>query len=65
MGRQTLNVLGVTPVMPLGLGLGAVEDGEAGHVVDNLPGRETVEVGPGVLAAVAVNPLQTWLNIRS
>ena len=51
--------------MPLGLRLGAVEDGEAGHIVDNLPGREAVEVGPSVLAAVAVNPLQIGVNIRS
>ena len=65
MGGQTLNVPGVTSVMPLGLRLGAVEDSEAGHVVDNLPGREAVEVGPGVLAAVAINPLQTGVNIWS
>ena len=65
MGRQTLYVLGVASVMPLGLRLRAVEDGEAGHIVDNLPGREAVEVGPSVLAAVAVNPLQTGVNIRS
>ena len=65
MGGQTLNVPGVTSVMPLGLRLGAVEDSEAGHVVDNLPGREAVEVGPGVLAAVAINPLQTGVNIGS
>ena len=65
VSRQTLYVLGVTSVMPLGLGLGAVEDSEAGHIVDNLPGREAVEVSPRVFAAVAVNPLQTGLNIRS
>ena len=65
MGGQTLNVPGVTSVMPLGLRLGAVEDSEAGHVVDNLPSREAVEVGPGVLAAVAINPLQTGVNIWS
>lgn len=65
VGGQTLNVPGVTSVMPLGLRLGAVEDSEAGHVVDNLPGREAVEVGPGVLAAVAINPLQTGVNIWS
>ena len=53
---QTLNILGVTSVVSLGLRLGAVEDGEAGHIVDNLPSREAVEVGPGVLATVAVNP---------
>ena len=65
MGGQTLNVPGVTSVMPLGLRLGAVEDSEAGHVVDNLPSREAVEVGSGVLAAVAINPLQTGVNIGS
>ena len=65
MGGQTLNVPGVTSVMPLGLRLGAVEDSEAGHVVDNLPSWEAVEVGPGVLAAVAINPLQTGVNIGS
>ena len=65
VGRQTLYILGVASVMPLGLGLRAVEDGEAGHIVDNFPGREAVEVGPGVLSAVAVNPLQTGVNIRS
>ena len=65
MSSQTLNVLGVTSVMTLGLRLWAVEDGEAGHIVDNLPGRKAVEVGPCVLAAVAVNPLQTGVNIRS
>ena len=65
MGRQTLYVLRVTSIMSLGLRLGAVEDGEAGHVVDNLASREAVEVGPSVLAAVAVNPLQTGVNIRS
>ena len=65
MGGQTLNVPGVTSVMPLGLRLGAVEDSEAGHVVDNLPSREAVEVGSGVLAAVAINPLQTRVNIGS
>ena len=53
---QTLNIPGVTSVVPLGLRLGAVEDSEAGHVVDNLPSWEAVEVGPGVLATVAVNP---------
>ena len=41
--------------MPLSLGLGAIEDGEAGHVVGNIPGREVVEVDPGVPAAVIVN----------
>ena len=51
--------------MPLGLGLRAVEDGQAGHVVNNLPGREAVEVGPGVLAAVTVHPLQTRVDIWS
>ena len=53
---QTLNIPGVTSVMPLGLRLGAVEDSEAGHVVDNLPSREAVEVGPGVLATVTIYP---------
>ena len=55
MVRQTLDILCVASVMPLGLRLWAVEDGEAGHIVNNLHSREAVEVGPGVLAAVAVN----------
>ena len=62
---QTLNIPGVTSVVPLGLRLGAVEDSEAGHVVDNLPSREAVEVSPGVLATVAINPFETGANIRS
>ena len=40
------------------LALRAVEDGEAGHVVDDLPGGQGEEVAAGVLAAVAVHPLQ-------
>ena len=62
---QTLNILGVTSVVSLGLRLGAVEDGEAGHIVDNLPSREAVEVGPGVLSAVTVHPFQTGADIWS
>ena len=56
---ETLDVLGVTSVVTLGLTLRAVEDGQAGHVVADLPRGQTVQVGPAVLPPVAVAPLQT------
>ena len=64
MGGETLYVLGVTSVVALGLGLGAVEDAEAGHVVHDLPGGQAVEVGPGVLTPVAEHPLQPGAQVR-
>ena len=58
MSGQTLDILSVAAVMSLGLTLRAVEDRQTGHVVADLPSGQTVQVGPAVLPAVAVAPLQ-------
>lgn len=58
MRGEALDVVRVTAVVSLCLTLRVVEDRQAGHVVADLPGGETVEVGPAVLPSVAVGPLQ-------
>ena len=61
---HTPDVLGVAQVVPLALVLHVVENHHGGHEVGHLPRGEEVEVGPGVPASVAVDPLQLELAGR-
>ena len=65
MTGQTLDIVRVAAVVALGLTLRVVEDGQTGHVVADLSGGQTVQVGPAVLPAVAVAPLQAGTETRS
>ena len=65
MAGQTLDIVRVAAVVALGLTLRVVEDGQTGHVVADLPGGQAVQVGPAVLPAVAVAPLQAGTDTRS
>ena len=52
-------------VVPLALLLDVVEDHHGGHEVGHLAGGQEVEVGPRVLAPVAVHPVQLQLHLGS
>ena len=61
---QTLDIVRVAAVVALGLTLRVVEDRQTGHVVADLSSGQTVEVGPAVLPAVPVAPLQAGGHTR-
>ena len=52
-------------VVPLALLLDVVEDHHGGHEVGHLAGGQEVEVGPRVLAPVAVHPVKLQLHLGS
>ena len=61
--NSPLDIFSVTKIVSLRVFLGVEQDHDGSHEVDHLTGRKQVQVGPGILASIAVDPLQLRLLV--
>ena len=63
MGHKPFDIVGVSEIVPLAVLLGVVEHDDRGDEVDDLAGRQQMQVASAVPATIAVHPVELELAL--